>query len=133
MHFINRLKRYLLVSVLCVTTVFSMPVQAKTKSKSNAQKAAEQAAAAALQAEIDARYNKEIDSNSWENWPTGPQVYAESAIVMEASTGTILYAKGIDEQHLSCQYYQDYDRTSCSGKLPDGRGSYILPQCRLFY
>ena len=47
MHFINRLKRYLLVSVLCVTTVFSMPVQAKTKSKSNAQKAAEQAAAAA--------------------------------------------------------------------------------------
>ena len=99
MHFINRLKRYLLVSVLCVTTVFSMPVQAKTKSKSNAQKAAEQAAAAALQAEVDARYNKEIDSNSWENWPAGPQVYAESAIVMEASTGTILYAKGIDEQH----------------------------------
>ena len=87
MHFINRLKRYLLVSVLCVTTVFSMPVQAKTKSKSNAQK------------EVDGRYNKEIDSNSWENWPTGPQVYAESAIVMEASTGTILYAKGIDEQH----------------------------------
>ena len=64
MHFINRLKRYLLVSVLCVTTVFSMPVQAKTKSKSNAQKAAEQAAAAALQAEIDARYNKEINSKS---------------------------------------------------------------------
>ena len=100
MNFLNRCKRILLVSVLCVSTVFSMPIQARTKSsKSSAKKAAEQAAAAALQAEIDARYNKEIDSNSWENWPSGPQVYAESAIVMEASTGTILYAKGIDEQH----------------------------------
>ena len=93
MHFINRLKRYFLVSVLCMSTVFSMPVQARTKSsKSSAQKAAEQAAAAALQAEVDARYNKEIESNSWESWPAGPKVYAESAIVMEASTGTILYA-----------------------------------------
>lgn len=99
MNFLDKCKRTLLVSVLCVSAVFSMPVQAKTKSKSSAQKAAEQAAAAALQAEIDARYNKEIDSNSWENWPAGPQVYAESAIVMEVSTGTILYAKGIDEQH----------------------------------
>lgn len=100
MHFINRLKRYFLASVLCVSIVFSMPVQARTKSsKSSAQKAAEQAASAALQAEVDARYNKEIESNFWENWPAGPQVYAESAIVMEASTGTILYAKGIDEQH----------------------------------
>ena len=88
MHFINRLKRYLLVSVLCVTTVFSMPVQAKTKSKSNAQKAAEQAAAAALQAEVDARYNKEIDSNSWENWPTGPQVYA---CLLYTSIGTEIF------------------------------------------
>lgn len=100
MNFFNRCKHIVLVSVLCVSTVFSMPVQARTKSsKSSAQKAAEQAAAAALQAEVDARYNKEIESNSWENWPAGPQVYAESAIVMEASTGTILYAKGIDEQH----------------------------------
>lgn len=100
MNFLNRCKHILLVSVLCVSTVFSMPVQARTKSsKSSAQKAAEQAAAAALQAEVDARYNKEIESNSWKNWPAGPQVYAESAIVMEVSTGTILYAKGIDEQH----------------------------------
>ncbi|MCC8164323.1 MAG: D-alanyl-D-alanine carboxypeptidase [Lachnospiraceae bacterium] len=49
--------------------------------------------------EVQARYNKTIESDSWENWPAGPQVYAESAIVMEASTGVILYAKSIDEQH----------------------------------
>lgn len=43
------------------------------------------------------RYELPIQSDSWENWPAGPKVYAESAIVMEASTGTILYAKNIDE------------------------------------
>jgi D-alanyl-D-alanine carboxypeptidase (penicillin-binding protein 5/6) len=45
------------------------------------------------------RYELPIQSNDWENWPSGPSVYAESAIVMEASTGTILYAKNIDDQH----------------------------------
>ena len=34
-----------------------------------------------------------------ENWPDGPSVYAESAIVMEASTGLILYEKNINETH----------------------------------
>ena len=34
-----------------------------------------------------------IESNDIENWPDGPICYAESAILMEASTGTILYEK----------------------------------------
>jgi serine-type D-Ala-D-Ala carboxypeptidase (penicillin-binding protein 5/6) len=33
------------------------------------------------------------------SWPEGPNVFAESAIVMEASTGLILYEKNIDEVH----------------------------------
>lgn len=33
-----------------------------------------------------------------EKWPKGPNVYADSAIVMEASTGLILYEKNIDVQ-----------------------------------
>ncbi len=33
------------------------------------------------------------------SWPDGPNVFAESAIVMEASTGLILYEKNIDEVH----------------------------------
>mgnify|MGYP001052910711 FL=1 len=32
-------------------------------------------------------------------WPQGPNVYAEAAIVMEASTGLILYEKNIDEAY----------------------------------
>ncbi len=31
-------------------------------------------------------------------WPTGPEVQAESAVVMEASTGTILYEKNSHER-----------------------------------
>lgn len=36
-----------------------------------------------------------VQSNEVPNWPAGPAVSAESAILMEAETGTILYAKNI--------------------------------------
>lgn len=36
-----------------------------------------------------------IESNEIENWPTGPVVSADSAILMDADTGTILYEKNI--------------------------------------
>ena len=39
-----------------------------------------------------------IQSNDTSGWPDGPAIGAEAAIVMEASTGTILYAKNIDEK-----------------------------------
>lgn len=32
-------------------------------------------------------------------WPAGPEVGSESAIVMEANTGTVLYEKNADQQH----------------------------------
>lgn len=50
-------------------------------------------------AENQAAYNKTIESNEWDNWPTGPSIYAESAIVMEADTGLILYAKDIEAKN----------------------------------
>lgn len=37
----------------------------------------------------------DVASNNIPNWPTGPVVGAESAILMEAGTGTILYSKNI--------------------------------------
>lgn len=64
-------------------------VDAKTTSS-------EQTAEEALEQERQAVYNKRIDSNSTEDWPQGPKIYAESAVVMEASTGTILYNKDMD-------------------------------------
>jgi D-alanyl-D-alanine carboxypeptidase len=51
-----------------------------------------------LQEEADERKALPIQSNDIENWPAGPEVSAESAILMEAETGTILYAKNIDEK-----------------------------------
>lgn len=82
MNFIDRCRRTVFTSVLCLSMAFSVPVRA--------------AESAEITPEV--RYNMEIQSDSWDNWPAGPQVYAESAIVMEASTGTILYSKNIDQQ-----------------------------------
>ncbi|MBQ9136274.1 MAG: D-alanyl-D-alanine carboxypeptidase [Lachnospiraceae bacterium] len=39
-----------------------------------------------------------IETNSIENWPEGPVVTSQSAILMDAETGVILYAKNIHEQ-----------------------------------
>lgn len=47
---------------------------------------------------IAANQSVAVESNAWEDWPRGPIVSAESAILMEAETGTILYAKNIHEQ-----------------------------------
>ncbi len=58
--------------------------------------AAEIAAAEEAERERQEAYNKAIDSNQRENWPQGPQIYAESAVIMEAETGTILYNKDMD-------------------------------------
>lgn len=44
---------------------------------------------------IEAQRAMEIQSNLTENWPSGPVVTAQSAILMEAETGTVLYAKNI--------------------------------------
>lgn len=39
-----------------------------------------------------------VQTNEIMNWPAGPEIGAEAAILMEAGTGTILYAKNIDER-----------------------------------
>ena len=48
-------------------------------------------------AQAQERKSEEIQSNKIENWPQGPAIGAEGAILMEADTGTILYAKNIHE------------------------------------
>jgi len=54
------------------------------------------------QDEIEQRWEAqramEIQSNQVPDWPAGPVVGAESAILMEAETGTILYAKNIHQK-----------------------------------
>lgn len=57
-------------------------------------------ASAATIKEQNIAYNQslEIQSNAVDNWPTGPVVSAESAILMDADTGAILYAKNIHQK-----------------------------------
>lgn len=51
-----------------------------------------------LAAEAEARKQLPIQSNEIENWPTGPKIGAEAAILMEANTGVILYEKNAHEK-----------------------------------
>ncbi len=48
--------------------------------------------------EAEERKSLPVQSNQVENWPAGPAIGAESAILLEANTGVILYAKNIDER-----------------------------------
>lgn len=51
------------------------------------------------QAEAEARKNLPIQTDNIDNWPAGPRIGAEAAILMETTTGTILYAKNIEEKN----------------------------------
>lgn len=50
------------------------------------------------QADQAARMELPIQSNEIVNWPEGPAVGAEGAILLEANTGVVLYAKNIHEK-----------------------------------
>ena len=78
-------------------TIFACPVPAEARRQTAAEKRAAEEAAAQKEAERQSYYNKSIDSNAIPNWPQGPQIYADAAIVMEASTGAILYNKDMDK------------------------------------
>ena len=49
-------------------------------------------------AEAEARKSLPVESNSIPNWPVGPSIGAEGAILMDADSGAILYAKNIHEK-----------------------------------
>ena len=49
-----------------------------------------------------------------EYWPQDPETESPNAIVMEESTGTVLYDKNSTE---SGKYHEDYDHASGTGKL----------------
>lgn len=49
------------------------------------------------QEQLDAIYSMPVQSNEIAGWPQGPGTYDDAAIIMEAGTGAILYAKNIDD------------------------------------
>ena len=49
-------------------------------------------------AEVDNGASYPITTNAIEGWPQGLDTYSETAVLMDADTGTILYNKGMDEK-----------------------------------
>ena len=43
-----------------------------------------------------------VATDSIANWPAAPAVTSETAVLMDADTGTILYNKGMDTNNESC-------------------------------
>ncbi len=84
----NKLHNFIFRTLLCVLfscVLFSCAPCAQVLATSNEE-------AAQLRKELP------IQTNEIPSWPHGPEITAESAIVMEAGTGTILYAKNIHEE-----------------------------------
>ncbi len=48
--------------------------------------------------EAEARKELPIETDSIEDWPAGPKIGAEGAVLMEANTGTLLYGKNSHEK-----------------------------------
>lgn len=51
-----------------------------------------------IDAVIEERKNIPIESNSIPSWPVGPQTNAQSAMLIEAKTGIVLYEKNVHER-----------------------------------
>ena len=51
-----------------------------------------------LNQEAEDRKEEPVETNDIEGWPKGPKIGAEGAILIEANTGTILYAKNPNEK-----------------------------------
>jgi len=48
-------------------------------------------------AEVNNEATYTITSNEIKNWPQGPDIYSDTAVLMEADTGEVLYNKGMNE------------------------------------
>ena len=49
-------------------------------------------------AEVDLEAVYDIESNSWEGWPEGPTMWGDTACLMDAATGAVMYSKGANAE-----------------------------------
>lgn len=76
----------LLLSVMLVFLAFSTAVYADEERETESE------------TEHPASYYEEIQSNQIKGWPQGDPVSAKAAVLMDADTGAILYAKNMEEE-----------------------------------
>lgn len=85
---LKRIKIFSLSVFLYISAVFSAPISVLAAPASYEE----------AQAEMEARKELPIQSNQIKDWPDGPAIGAEGAILLEANTGVVLYAKNIHEK-----------------------------------
>lgn len=87
MHFFNKsdksFKRILLTLLCSSLLASSVPVSVHAETDYNA--------------EAEERRKMPIETNQYTDWPAGPEIGAQAAILMDANTGSVLYAKNINE------------------------------------
>ncbi len=91
MKLIKRIISGLMAVLLCL----SLEVSVFASNTEEEELSPEEKAALEEQEQV---YNLPIQSNELTDWPQGPATYGDAAIVMEAGTGAVLYAKNIDER-----------------------------------
>lgn len=95
---IKRILPGLLLALLLVSQLQAVVLAEDVDTADTQEKTAEQIAAEEEQAKT-ASHDAPIDTNSLKNWPQGPHVYAESAIIMDMKSGAVLFGKNVDEKH----------------------------------
>lgn len=81
----NKLRKLLTLSVCTVSLFLSQNCSVLADSLTSAER-------------LELQRAMPVESNEVTNWPVGPTVGAESAILIEAETGTILYSKNIHQK-----------------------------------
>lgn len=85
------------LTVLCICLVcLSWPGQARASEEGTEEEAQETEAETETETEFPESYFLPIESNEIQGWPKGPQIEAESAVVMDANTGAFLYSKNME-------------------------------------
>lgn len=72
--------------------------QEKPESEMTEEEKAAKEAKEAYEREVQATYELPVQTNEIKGWPAGPGTYGDAAIVMDADSGAILYAKNIDNK-----------------------------------
>lgn len=90
-------KGKIFLSLLSAVAMCLCPISAAVMAE-DYQETAEYQEESENETEHPATYYEEIQTNSIKDWPEGPAVDSDAAIVMDAKTGTILYGKNIEKQ-----------------------------------
>ncbi len=75
----------LIILCLIPTLIFCVPLKAHATQEE-------------LLKEAEERKEETVESNEIPSWPKGPKIGAEGAILMDATTGAVLYSKNADEE-----------------------------------